>query len=874
MSVTTGHRGREAPAVESGWAGGLDRFGARVALVTEGGGELSYAGLLAEADRFAARLGAVGAEGAGRLLVLLGVRNDVASVAAYLGCLRAGHPVLLLAAGETVGRIAETFAPDATRDAEDGELRLADRPAGGLHPDLAVLLSTSGSTGSPKLVRLSAQAVAANAASIIHYLGITPDERAVTTLPFHYSYGLSVLNSHLMAGASLALTDLSVTHPDFEAFIARAQPTSLAGVPYTHELLAKTGLVERLPASVRTLTQAGGRLAPEKVLALAATGARRGFRFVPMYGQTEATARMAFLPPEQVAAHPDCIGRPIPGGAFRLVDEDGVEIGGAGVAGELVYRGPNVMMGYALTRGDLAKGAELEELRTGDIAERTADGLYRIVGRASRFAKIAGLRIGFDDVEALLRESGAEAVVTGSDSLLVAQVPDADAARQARLQALVAARVQVPEAMVAVVGGAVPRLPSGKPDYGAIRAAGAAAAAARAAALEAGVHPILAGYRRAFNAPRLTADASFQSLGGDSLAYVNVAIAIEKALGRLPPRWEEMPVSALIDLAGAEEAPARRGTTAVGSETLIRLWALALVITGHAAPEETEFLRGGAGILMMLAGYSFARFQKSAFERGEPGPVVRGSLERMILPYYLLMIPLLFFSNAQKSWGWFALVSVFTVEDRGPLFAFWFIETLFHALLIMVVLYALPPVRRWSAARPFQAGLGLLAFALVMKMLVPRFLFDDFNAISLTVDAQFWLFALGFLALTARSVPERLVVLALAGAIAWWDYGTGSSRPLWLLAGLVPLMFVPVLGIPARVAGPLLRIAAASYFIYMFHVPLAHVVHFVLHLDGRPALSIPLMLVGSVAGGLLFEAFWSRGVRLLKARVGPAGAGD
>lgn len=840
------------------WVQHLDRVGARTALLTEDGETLTYTDLLARADAFAASIGST------RRLVALGVRNDVASIAAYLGCLRAGHPVLLLAAGDMADRILETFQPDACWDAETGSLLLSDTPGGALHPDLAVLLSTSGSTGSPKLVRLSATAIGANAASIRAYLGIGPEERAITTLPFHYSYGLSVLNSHLMAGASLAVTDLSVTHPDFEAFATRARPTSLAGVPYTHELLLRSGLAARLPDSVRTLTQAGGRLAPERVIQLADIGAERGFRLVPMYGQTEATARMAWLPPEHLRSHPDCIGVPIPGGWFDLIDSEGAPITASNQPGELVYTGPNVMMGYALNREDLARGPELDRLATGDIAERTADGLYRIVGRASRFAKIAGLRIGFDDIEALLRAERIETVVTGSDQLLVVHLPEPGA--ESRIAAMVAERAHIPESVVAVTSGELPRLPSGKPDYGAIRKAGEAAAAARQAALSQGLHPILAGYRRAFNAPTLTPDASFQSLGGDSLAYVNVAIAIEKALGELPARWEEMPIERLIALADQPRAPgaAAPGRTLVGTETLVRLWALLLVITGHAAPEQTEFLRGGAGILMLLAGYNFARFQRTAFERGEPGPAVRGALERMILPYYLLMIPLLFLSDAQKSWGWFALVSVFTVENRGPLFAFWFIETVFHALLLMVALYWLPPLRRLSASSPIAFGLGLVAFAIALKVGVHRYIFDDFNPISLTIDAQFWLYALGFLALVARGTALKLAVVGIAFAIAFLDYGSLSARPWWLAAALVPLLFLPSVPVPARLAGPILRIAAASYFIYVVHVPLHHIVHFELHLSDRPVLSIPVMIVGSVIGGLIFEAVWSLAISRFK----------
>lgn len=844
------------------WALHLGRFGARPALLTGADTAISYAELVARADAFAARLGPV------PRLVALGVRNDVDSIAAYLGCLRGGHPVLLLAAGGLEPRILDSFRPDAVRDAATGTLTLAPEPLGGLHPDLAVLLSTSGSTGSPKLVRLAATAIAANAAAICSYLEIGAAERAITSLPFHYSYGLSVLNSHLMAGASLVLTDLSVTHPEFEALLQQARPTSIAGVPYTHELLLRSGLMQRLPDSIRTVTQAGGRLAPELILEIAALSIERAFRFFPMYGQTEATARMAYLPPELVETHPDCIGNAIPGGEFTLVDDAGQPIARAGVAGELVYRGANVMMGYGLARADLARGPELDCLHTGDIAERTADGLYRIVGRASRFAKIAGLRIGFDDVEALLRARAIESVATGSDDLVVVQV--ADAAQRQAAAAAIAAGVHIPESAIAVIAGEVPRLANGKVDYGAIRQAGMAEMAARSARLDAGIHPILAGFRRAFNAPDLPANESFQSFGGDSLAYVNVAIAIEKSLGELPPHWEEMPVAALIAMDDGSRAPTSRGGTRIGTETLVGMFALLLVIIGHGAPDETVDLRGGAAVLMLLAGYNFAHFQRSAFERGHWWPALRGALERLILPYYLMMIPMLLWSKAEKSWGWFALVSTYTVDNRGPLFAFWFIETVFHCLLLMILLYAVPGVRRLSQARPVLAGCALVGFALVLKITINRYVFDDFNPISLTVDAQFWLYALGFLALSLRARWAKLLLVAVAFAVAFVDYGDLSPRPWWLALAAGLVLFWPVVRVPARLAGPLLRIAAASYFIYIIHVPLHHVVRFMLGLTDRPALASLLLVLLSGAGGVLFDAIWSRAMLAVKARLARA----
>jgi hypothetical protein len=231
----------------------------------------------------------------------------------------------------------------------------------------------------------------------------------------------------------------------------------------------------------------------------------------------------------------------------------------------------------------------------------------------------------------------------------------------------------------------------------------------------------------------------------------------------------------------------------------------------------------------------------------------------MILPYLVLMTPVLLLSGAAKNWGWFALVSVFTVDDaeRGPLFAYWFIETVFHALLATVLVFSLPPARRLSAARPFSFGLILLALALVAKLLVPAYVFDDRNSVSLTIDAQYYLYALGWLACVARGRAQLLAVLALAVLLTGWDYGLGSSRQAWLGFAMAALLFVPDMPVPRWLAGPLLRIAAAGYFIYIAHVLVNQTLRFRLGLDDAPLVNLLLLLPLSILAGLAFEAGWN-----------------
>jgi acyl-CoA synthetase (AMP-forming)/AMP-acid ligase II len=399
------------------FAGNLATHGDAVAVITPDG-DLTYRELAARVADLAGRLGGQ------RRLILLAAGNEIDSLVIYLAALAAGHPVLLAPADhwESPESLVATYDPDIVAAIVDGQLRLHERRAASahdLHPDLALLLSTSGSTGSPKLVRLSHTNLQANAESIAGYLDIRDSDRAVTTLPMHYCYGLSVVNSHLLRGAALIMTDLSVADPCFWDLFRKARGTTFAAVPYTFDLLDRVGFDAMLLPDLRYVTLAGGRLAPDRVRHYAALGQCNGWDLYVMYGQTEATARMAYLPPELAAASPHAIGVPIPGGSFRIeplpecAEPD---------TGELVYAGPNVMLGYAETRSDLGLGRTVDELRTGDIARRTSGGLYEIVGRRNRFLKIFGLRIDLHRVEATLDRHGLVSCCAGDDSELIVAV--------------------------------------------------------------------------------------------------------------------------------------------------------------------------------------------------------------------------------------------------------------------------------------------------------------------------------------------------------------------------------------------------------------------------------------------------------------------
>lgn len=288
-----------------------------------------------------------------------------------------------------------------------------------IHSSLALLLSTSGSTGSPKMVRISGENIVSNARAISEYLGLTSSERPITTLPPSYTYGLSILHSHLLHGCEISLTNRTMFDRKFWDFLRDSKVTSMGGVPYHYELMRKLKFAQMDLPELRTLTQAGGRLAPSLVSEYASLCAGRNMRFFVMYGQAEATARMSFLNPEKALFKPDSIGQAIPGGRLWLEDELGNILPGETQFGQLIYQGKNVCMGYAESMLDLSKGNEFGNiLKTGDLARRDADGDYYIVGRLKRFLKFFGHRINLQDIEDDLQKIGYSIACSGKDDQL------------------------------------------------------------------------------------------------------------------------------------------------------------------------------------------------------------------------------------------------------------------------------------------------------------------------------------------------------------------------------------------------------------------------------------------------------------------------
>jgi long-chain acyl-CoA synthetase len=451
---------------------GLEDFGDNLALIADGG-TISYRELDQLINARIARWVKMGVKQG--MLAALPASLSVDSIVNFLAALKASLPVFVHAPSESNESISALYDRLAINVVLGDQISTAFRSTEliDLRPDLAVLLNTSGSSGKPKLVMLSYNNLATNAAAIAQYQELESSDVAIANLPISYPFGLSIITSHFHVGASCFLTNQGVLSARFWADIREHGCTSFYGVPWTYQALRRLRFESfELPA-LRRLAQAGGRLEPQLVSYFAELAESKSLAFFVMYGQTEASPRISYLPPKLARANPDSVGIPIPGGCIflRPLDEEFKAGAGSSAPGELCFKGPNVMLGYALNKADLCSTTVLDELRTGDIAEIDGNGLVRIIGRLTRFVKLKGRRIQLDAIEheikdSLLMSEDDFVVCVGRDDLLGVAVPmgfikDVDSFLRTALG--------LHQSLFRVVGlQIVPRLASGKIDFASI----------------------------------------------------------------------------------------------------------------------------------------------------------------------------------------------------------------------------------------------------------------------------------------------------------------------------------------------------------------------------------------------------------------------
>lgn len=456
----------------------LARYGAQIALVDGATGEhWSYRDLAERVTCCAEQMPALA-----RCLVLLFPDRDLAGLVCYLGALCAGHAVYLSPIElrhPAAASIIERFRPELILwkgEASDvarigGYTRLHtlagynaalrsrcdDAPP---HRDLCILLSTSASSGAPKAVRLSTRGLAANAAQIAHALRMSGADHAITNLPYGYIYGLSVVNSHLHVGASMTLERRSAADRAFWQSAANSRATTIAGVSLTYDYLRAIRWNEEEPPALRKILHSGDRISQETLGWLHANQVLKGSEMYLMYGQTEASGRMTVLPPELFSVENPSVGLPVRDGRVEIDTQ-----------GQIIFYGPNVMLGYATTRSDLTQGDVMQGvLPTEDLGYVGSDGLLYLTGRMSRRRKLFGRLIDLEAVESHFQDLCPVAAVARDDRIWVFCEGRADVLRSRALSCALSLGIP-PQSLLLRTVGALPRATNGKIAYMALEAA-------------------------------------------------------------------------------------------------------------------------------------------------------------------------------------------------------------------------------------------------------------------------------------------------------------------------------------------------------------------------------------------------------------------
>lgn len=454
-----------------------DRRPESLALKDNEGGAVTYRQLCVLA-------GEIGAHAEPRSVVFMLCRNTVGSVAGYLGFVDRGAVPVTLSSGidgvllenlMAVYTPAYIWCPDpmagrfpypAVYAAAGYSLLKTGCALYPLHPELQLCMTTSGSTGSPKLVRYKKGNLEANAKNVAAAFGWTARERSICDLAMNYTMGLNIINSHLSVGATCLLTTYNLTSAAFWDWIKTEKGTNFCGVPFSYDILKRLHFERMELPCLTTITEGGGKLTDQRFIELAEYAEKNGKRFIASFGTTETAARIAVLPADMARSKVGSIGKAIPEGELFLVGPDGETITEPAAEGELCYRGPNVTMGYAVCREDLARGDVFGGVyHTGDLARRDEDGYYYITGRMSRFLKLLSYRVSLDQCEDLIKqEFGIECACAGSDERMNIYIEDAS--KKADVERFIPAKTGLFKTLfkVIVVPGIL-RNESGKVNY-------------------------------------------------------------------------------------------------------------------------------------------------------------------------------------------------------------------------------------------------------------------------------------------------------------------------------------------------------------------------------------------------------------------------
>ncbi|MAV82118.1 MAG: hypothetical protein CMI90_01475 [Pelagibacteraceae bacterium] len=397
------------------------KFKKRIAIIDQEYLNLSYKEVLKETDKLKKKI-------KNRCLILIVSENSIGSLLAYIFCTLNNQVAIIIDSKTTnsnILKIFKNYQPNyvflskkkgnifkkicSEKYTFFDQILLKNKKSRKqkLNKNLSLLLSTSGSMGSIKFVKLSKINLKHNTDSIIKYLKLTNKDTAITNLPISYSYMLSVINTHLEVGASVIISKYSLVEKEFWKTLKSSKITSLNGVPYTYEILLKIGLKNIKIDTLKYLTHAGGKIEKKMLKKIIKFCDKNNLKFFSMYGQTEASPRISYLKPEFSEKKLGSIGKGTPGNKIYLVDNLGKKIFKPLTEGEIICEGKNVFMGYSKNYEDLIEpNKENYKLKTGDLGFFDKDGFFYLTSRISKIAKIFGNRVDLGALENFMSQKG------------------------------------------------------------------------------------------------------------------------------------------------------------------------------------------------------------------------------------------------------------------------------------------------------------------------------------------------------------------------------------------------------------------------------------------------------------------------------------
>jgi acyl-CoA ligase (AMP-forming) (exosortase A-associated) len=778
--------------------------------------------------------------------------------------------------------------------------------------DIAAILYTSGSTGSPKGVMVTHRNLVAGAQSVAQYLGYEPTDRILNLPPYSFDFGLNQLFSAFHAGVTAVLHNYIAPHDTMQTLI-RECVTGISGVPTVMIQLAAQDWSAEAIKNVRYFSTTGGRM-PESAVRMLREKLPRSQIFL-MYGLTESF-RSTFLPPDEIDRRPNSIGKAIPNAEVLVVKPDGT-LCAPHEPGELVHKGVLVSLGYwndparTAERFRPAPGEALDKsdpeiaVWSGDTVTWDEDGFIYFVGRRDEMIKSSGYRISPTEVEEVVFSSGLvnlTAAVGVEDaqlgqSIVLFAVPKGG--KSMDIDAILRhCHAQMPAYMVPkriLARDSLPVNANGKVDRKALTAQFVAEqensediSAIDHHSLSSQVHAFfhrwiqeLLGllhirkrkfanayeiFAWAFAGRKIRPQDTFVSLEGDSLSYVSVSVGLEEMLGTLPTNWENTTVS--------EFDHVKRGaldSRSVRSDIFLRALTIVIVVLNHA---HYLSLEGGSAVLLMLSGFSFARFNWNGNGR-QFFRSVKQLMVRIAIPVWV-MLGLVSLYRGEIVWSVvFFYDNWITPFQRYWWPPAWFLEVLFQIFLFMLILGLNGKVRSFGHNHKYAFGLVLLgaSFAILCGMVIchVRLIWS----LALT-PYLLWIFAAGWLVAASRTRQKKIITsfiltAAIGAMVAISTAFPPAIRQDWLcncaflVVGFALVLWVDRITLPRHVTFAMTQLARSTLFVYVFHWPIAVVSESILHNRG---IAFLLSLPASILIWLLWESTVRTKNRLAKREDG------